>query len=475
MENQKSSANEPSVAVGAISLIILVASIIASIKLGFGTQMSVFVGAVVAIIIAFVLKAKWEDIQEQALENISNCGIPIMILVLVGVLVGVWLIGGTLPSLIYYGLKFISPTAVVPLTFVLCALTSVFTGTSYGSIATMGLAMYGIGANMGIPAEVIAGAVVSGSYFGDKMSPMSDTTNVAPAMAGTDLYSHIQSMCYTTVPATIVVFVIYTFIGMKYAGTSYDSTSVEQMMAALSGNFNINVVCILPLLMVLILSALKVPSVLAMGSTAVASIIIAVLTQGAAINAVMSAAINGYVSSTGVALVDAILTRGGVTSMAGTVAIVLFSAFMAGALKSCGVLDVFVGMLLKVIKSVVSLVFVSLVFCWSMVALTGNQMLGIIIPGKALGEAYDKLNVHRKVLSRSLEDAATIGSAIIPWSAAAAYITSVLGVGIGYIPYAFLCYVVPVFSMICAATGFGIWDSNGQKRKAISVPVKQVP
>lgn len=459
--DEKKETKKVSILVGVISLAVMIASIVVSIKLNFGTQMSVFVGAIIAVIIALLLKSQWDDIQKLSLENISNCGVPLLILTLVGSLVGVWLIGGILPTLIYYGLQIISPIAIVPLTFILCALTSVFTGTSYGSIATMGLAMFGIGVNMGIPGVVIAGAVVSGSYFGDKMSPMSDTTNVAPAMSGTDLYSHIGSMLYTTIPATAVSLILYVVIGMRYAGSAYDPTTIKLMETTLSENFHISPICLIPLILVLALSILKVPSVLAMGASAVVSIVVAVITQGIPVSSIMSAALNGYTSLTGIEMVDTILTRGGIKSMTGTIAIIFFSGIMAGALKSCGILDIFSDILLKVIKSTRSLVVSTLVFGWGMVMITGNQMLGIIVPGRTMGEIYDKMDVNRKVLSRSLEDSATIGSAIIPWTSAFAYITGVLGVGIGYIPFALLCYLVPVFSIICAFTGVGIWNTKG--------------
>lgn len=305
---------------------------------------------------------------------------------------------------------------------------------------------------------------MSGAYFGDKMSPMSDTTNISPAMSGTDLYSHIGSMLYTTVPATIVCLLLYTVIGLKYIGHSYDLANITLMQETLAANYNLSLICLIPLLMVLVLSAMKVPSILAMGSSAVVSMILAVLTQRVELSAVMNSAFNGYVSETGVSMVDTILTRGGVKSMVGVMAILFFSAIMYGALKGSGIMDVFVALLTKVAKSVTSLVITTLVFGWGMVILTGNQMMGIVLPGKTMGEAYDKLNVHRKVLSRSLEDSATIGSAIIPWSSACAYAMGVLGVGAGYIPFAFLCYIVPVFSIICAVTGIGIWDSAGNPK-----------
>lgn len=446
-----------------VSLVAIVATIVAGIKMGFGAQMSVFAAAIVSVIAALLMKAKWADIQKAGMENIANYNMAFVILTMVGILIATWLIGGTLPSLIYYGLELISPRAIVPLAFILCSITSVCTGTSFGCIATMGLALYGIGINLGIPSGVIAGAVVSGAYFGDKMSPMSDTTNLAPAMAETDLYSHIGSMLYTTAPATLVCIVLYYIIGAKYAQDAYDAAAVQLMQETLAANFSIRLVCLVPLIMILVLAILKVPSIMAMGITAVVSVILAMATQGAGLSAIMSAAMNGYVSNTGVAMVDTILTRGGIKSMAGTFALLLFAGFMAGPMSAAGILDAFVAILMKVVKSVRSLVVSTLIFGWGIIVLTGNQMMGIVIPGKAMGKMYDELDVHRKVLSRSLEDSATISAAIVPWSTAAAYIMGVLGVGTEYIPYALLCYVVPVFSILCAFTGFGIWNSKGEK------------
>ena len=447
-----------------ISLAAIVITIVLGLKLGWGAQMSVFAAAIVSVVAALLMGAKWDDIQKAGMENIANYGMAFMILTMVGVLIGVWLIGGTLPSLIYYGLNMISPKAIVPLAFVLCAMTSVCTGTSFGCIATMGLALYGVGINLGIPAGVIAGAVVSGAYFGDKMSPMSDTTNLAPAMAETDLYSHIGSMLYTTLPATLVCVILYYIIGAKYAQDAYDATAVQLMQETLAANFNIQLVTLIPLVMILALAVLKVPSIMAMGITAVVSITLAMATQGAQLSAIMSTALNGYVSKTGVAMVDTILTRGGIKSMAGTFALLLFAGFMAGPMTAAGILDAFVSILTKVVKSVKSLVVSTLVFGWGIILLTGNQMMGIIIPGKAMGDMYDELDVHRKVLSRSLEDSATIFAAVVPWSTASAYIMGVLGVDTSYIPYALLCFIVPVFSVICAFTGFGIWNSKGEKK-----------
>ena len=462
MTNKASeSKKELSVPVALFALLVIIASVVAGIRLSFGSQMSVFAGAVVAILIVMLLGFKWEDIQKKFVENVHGCIGCTMVLILVGLLVGTWIIGGTLPTLIYYGLEIITPSALVPLTFLLCALTSVFTGTSYGSIATMGLAMYGIGVNMGINPALIAGAVVSGSYFGDKMSPMSDTTNLAPAMAGTDLYSHISSMFYSTVPATVITFILYLILG-RSSGMSANVESISLIQDTLKANFNISPICMLPLVMILVLSAIRVPAILAMGSTVVVSVVLAALTQGASFSSIMSAAMSGYVSQTGVSMVDTILTRGGVKSMSGTISIIFFASLMAAALQAAGIVEILMdNVLRKIIKSRVSLIVSTLIYAYAMLLMTGNQVMGIIIPGKTMSELYDKLNVNRKVLSRTLEDSATIGSVLVPWGAGAAYAMGVLGCSLSYIPYAFLCYIVPVFSVLLAVTGIGIWDSKG--------------
>lgn len=464
MKTKERERKTPSVLAAGLSLLAVITTIVVSIKLNFGSPMAVFLGAAVSIFIALLLGNKWEDIQKEIVESVSKIVVAIIILLLVGILIGVWMIGGTLPSLIYFGLKTVSPSALIPLTFVLCLVTSVCTGTSFGSIATMGLAMFSIGINMGIPAPVIAGTIVSGAYFGDKMSPLSDTTNVAAAMSGTDLFSHIGSMLYTTVPATVVVFIIYLFLGMKYGSGTADTANVVLMMDTLESNFNISFAAILPLLLVLVLSALRVPSVITMGASGIVSILFAVTTQHAAFSDVMTVALKGFSCDTGLPMIDAILNRGGMTSMTSTIILMIFACMMSGALQRSQVLDVLVdNFLMKFIRSRSSLIVSTLAYCYVILMLTGSPTLGIIIPGKTLQKSYDELNINRKVLSRSLEDASTIGSPIIPWTSSTLYITGVLGISCSYIPYAFLCYIVPIFSVICAVTGFGIWNGKGEK------------
>lgn len=444
-------------------LVLIIAIVILSLKTGCGMQLSVFFGAAASIVIAFIFHTGIEEIYENMASLVQRCTISVFVLLLVNILIGVWVAGGAIPALIYYGLTFISPALIVPITFLLCVVMSLFTGTSFGSIATMGVALYGVGVSIGVPSPLLIGAVVSGAFFGDKMSPMSDTTNLAAATTDTPLYSHVHSMLYTTLPAAIISLILYAFLGIRYTGADYDASTVSQIMSVLSDTFNIRVICVIPLLLLLILSFFRLHVIIAMSITLIVSILFAVFTQGVPLSALESCVISGYLSDSGYLLADQILTRGGMTASVGSISIVYFSAVMGGALQACGILEVFKETLLRLIHSGTSLVLSTLAFCYLMICITGNQMLGIVIPGIALSPLYDRLHISKRVLSRSLEDAATIGVPLIPWSAAFAYISSTLDADISYVPYAFLCWLVPVFSVIYAVTGFAVWHTDQKK------------
>ena len=449
--------------VTAVAILVLVIGIIvAGIRLNAGTTNAVLIGAMAAIFLVMLTGTSWKKVESCMVENIKNCATTDMILLFVGILVGIWVVGGAIPSLIYYGLMFIKPAALLPLAFILCSITSLLTGTSFGSIATMGHVLYGIGVQMGIPAGLIAGAVVSGAHFGDKMSPISDTTNLAPAVSGTDLYAHIHSMLYTTVPATIVSLILYAVLGLQYRGSAGSGNAAE-LMQVLEQHYHIGVLAFLPLLLVIVMSAFRIPSLITLMVSIILSTGTALLTQDISFEAVMDAALNGFVSDTGYSLIDTMLSRGGLISMTETIAITLFACMMGGAFQASGMLEVLTeNLLLKFVRTTRSLVAGTLLYVYGIMAATGSQTIALILPGKTLTPSYEKLDVDKKVLSRSLEDAGTMGAALIPWTSVAVYIMGVLGCGFSYIPYAFLNYLVPVFSLLCAWSGFGIWNSKGE-------------
>lgn len=452
---------QPKVWEALLALIVVIAVVVAAIRTKVGIQMGLAMGGCTAIVFALLMGNKWSDIQDTVKRVVGDSATTLLILLSVGMMVGIWIIGGTVPTLLYYGLKICSPNIIVPLAFVLCAITSLFTGTSFGSIATMGLALFGVGTSMGISAPLMAGAVCSGAFFGDKMSPLSDTTNVAADMSGTPLYDHIGSMMYTTVPATVICLVLYTVLVIRNASANADLSNIELILDTLGANFNISVVALVPAVLVLLTSALKVPAVPAMlGCTAVSGVF-ACLLQKISLSAMLGAAMNGFSSDTGVAMVDKILSRGGMTSMYSTVAIIILSATMGAVLEKSGVIDSLVNnVLLKAVHKPCGLILSTMVYCYSLLLISGHQVMPIILGGRTFRPAYDRMGIQSKVLSRTLEDTCTIGAPMVPWGTSCAYMFSVLGIGIAYIPYAFLCYIVPLFAILYACTGWFVWHKE---------------
>jgi len=447
-----------------IALTVIFLVIIVGLKLNTGLTAPLIAGAFIAGFFGLYLGYRWEELQKGMIEGISNALPCILILMLVGLLIGIWIITGTVPVMIYYGLKLLSPKMFLPAAFILCCIVSVATGTSWGTIGTMGLALIGIGQGLNIPLPIVAGAIVSGAYFGDKMSPLSDTTNVAPAMAGADLFDHIASMMYTTVPATVISFLLYTFLGFSGTSNSVDIGTVKNILDTLSGYFNISLLTLVPPLLVILMSIKRVPAIPALSMAVMFSIIWGMLTQDVNFSAIVGAAVSGFKSNTGVDAVDTLLSRGGLNSMMGIISMVLLASGLGGILEKTGILTVIIDKLLRKVKSTGSLILSVLISCYAILLVSGNAMLALILPGRTFRAAFAERRIHPSVLSRTLEDAGTIGAALIPWSAAGLYIYGILDVPVlSYAPYAFLCWIVPIFSIIYAYTGFAVFKIKEEK------------
>lgn len=456
--NVKREVKRPNVWQACLVLVGVIVVVAAAIRSGVGIQIGLALGSCVAIVASLLFGHEWNAVQDNIKRVVGDSATTLLILLSVGMMVGIWIVGGTVPTLLYYGLKICSPAIIVPLTFILCAVTSVFTGSSFGSIATTGLALFGVGIGMGISAPLMAGAVCSGAFFGDKMSPLSDTTNVAADMSGTPLYTHIGAMMYTTVPAAVICIALYGFLGARNAAANADLSNVQLMIETIGANFNISWLALLPALLVLVVSAMQAPAVPAMLGCTVVSGVFAMILQKASLSTVLTAAMKGFTSETGVEMVDKILSRGGMASMYGTVAIIILSATMGAALEKSGVINTLVeDVLLKAVKTARGLVLATMAYCYALLLVSGHQVMPIIMAGRTFRPAYDKMGLQSRVLSRTLEDTCTIGAPMIPWGTSCAYMASVLGVTIAYIPYAFLCYIVPVIAVIYACTGLFLW------------------
>lgn len=413
-------------------------------------------GAMVAALVATTrLGYKWGELEEGILKTINMAMQAILILMIVGTLIGTWIVSGIVPAMIYWGLNILSPGIFLVATTIICCIVALATGSSWTTAGTVGIALIGIGQGLGIPAPVVAGAIISGAYFGDKMSPLSDTTNLAPAMAGTTLFEHVRHMIFTTGPALIISLVIYAFLGMKYAGQALDVAQIELIRNTLADNFNsLSPVLFIAPIAVIAMVVLKVPAVPGLIAGALLGAVFAGVFQGASLGDIINAAHYGYTSETGVAAVDDLLTRGGLDGMMWTVSLILCALSLGGILETTGMLEAIAASILKFAKGTFGLVAATLFSCTFTNIVTGEQYLSIVIPGRMYKDEFRKRGLHPKNLSRCLEDSGTLTSPLVPWNTCGAYMFATLGVApLAYLPFAFLNLINPLVSLFYGATG----------------------
>lgn len=436
--------------------------------LGFSTEPLLIIVACVAAFIAWRVGCTWDDMLDEISQKIAK-GMPaILILITVGAMVGTWMTSGTIPMMIYYGVQIVSPKWLLVTAFLITCLVSVATGTSWGSVATMGVALMGIASALGVNPAATAGAVIAGSYFGDKISPLSDTTNLAPLAAGSNLYEHIGHMFWTTVPATIVSLVVYAVVGLN-ANTAAGATSeaVTNMMAQLDQMYDWNILILLPVILVLAGSLLKLPTIPVMILSTVVAGVEGIFMQGISLGNVLTSTVSGFnvtmITRPGFDAANAafevtkLLNRGGMNGIMSTTLLVFCAFCFAGIMSRAGCLEVVLKAILSVAKTTGSLILATVISCITMALTTGNSYLSILIPGEMFRDAYKERGLHPKNLSRTLEDAGTVFVPLVPWSAAGAYMTATLGVEtLDYLPWAILCYTGFIFAIIYGYTGIGI-------------------
>ena len=436
--------------------------------LGFSTEPLLIIVACVAAFIAWRVGCTWDDMLDEISQKIAK-GMPaILILITVGAMVGTWMASGTIPMMIYYGVQIVSPKWLLVTAFLITCLVSVATGTSWGSVATMGVALMGIASALGVNPAATAGAVIAGSYFGDKISPLSDTTNLAPLAAGSNLYEHIGHMFWTTVPATIVSLVVYAVVGLN-ANTAAGATSeaVTNMMAQLDQMYDWNILILLPVILVLAGSLLKLPTIPVMILSTVVAGVEGIFMQGISLGNVLTSTVSGFnvtmITRPGFDAANAafevtkLLNRGGMNGIMSTTLLVFCAFCFAGIMSRAGCLEVVLKAILSVAKTTGSLILATVISCITMALTTGNSYLSILIPGEMFRDAYKERGLHPKNLSRTLEDAGTVFVPLVPWSAAGAYMAATLGVEtLDYLPWAILCYTGFIFAIIYGYTGIGI-------------------
>ncbi len=455
---------------GAILIFALIATImsigLAVLKLN---TMLTFLLALIAVCVAAVIKGlSLDDLQETVLVGCRKCALVIMIMISVGMIVGSWMTSGIVPSIIYYGLKLFTPSSFLAVGFVICCIVSFFTGSAYAALGTMGVAFMAIGYGMDINPGLVAGMSVSGAIFGDKMSPFSDTTNMAPAAAGTDIFKHIKSMTWTIVPAFSVSLILYFLLGLKYSGATTDSVeSINEIMTVLEESFNISPILLLVPVVTIVLVALKVPAMVALFLGALLGIVAGLIAQPQFTFVELATSMtSGFKGEFENAAVATLLNRGGINSMLSTVVYCVFALELGEVMIKLGVLQVILGKIKGFIEKPANLIFLTLITCLVTTMLTTSQYMAILLPGEVFTDSFKKAKIAPWVLSRTLEDGGTIFCFLVPWSAAAIFTSGVLGVStLEYVPYAFLALLCPMFAVIYAYTGIGVQDINGRSMR----------
>ncbi|RCW79288.1 NhaC family Na+:H+ antiporter [Halanaerobium sp. DL-01] len=427
-------------------------------------------GAFMAAIMGIRAGYKWEEIEDGMKEGITQALQAVIILSIIGVLVGVWIISGVVPTMIYYGLQLLSPKFFLVATMLITSITTLATGSSWGTAGTIGIALMGVGSGLGLPLPIVAGSILSGAYFGDKMSPLSDTTNLAPAMAGTDLFTHIRHMVYTTGVSYVIVLIIETILGFRLTlGETADLAQINEILVGLQGQFNISLFLFIPPLLVIYLSYKKIPAIPGISMGILTAMLLGVILQGNNFGDILIASYSGYVSNSGVEAVDGLLTNGGFTNMLYSISIVITAMMFGGIMEKTNQLKVIVIRILEKVKSDGSLIFVTIMTAIGMNVVLSEQYMSIVVTGRMYSNAYKDRGLKAKNLSRALEDSGTLTSALVPWNTCGAFMSSTLGVAtFAYAPYAFFLWLTPIVSIIFGFLGITIEhfdEKTGQNKE----------
>ena len=426
-------------------------------------QYILIMGGIVAAVVGFFNKVSFASMVAEVWENWKSVFVPIMILFLVGALAGTWLVSGIIPAMVYYGLQVLSPEIFLPASVIIAAIISIATGSSWTTSATVGIALVGIGSALGIPTGMIAGAVISGAYFGDKMSPLSDTTNLAPAMAGTDLFTHIKYMSFTTVPTILVTLVVFAIL----SGTidTSGSADISNLLASIDNTFHISLWLFLVPGIVIAMILMKTKPLIALGTGVVLAAVFAFIFQSDVLASLsdskFEAIINSVLIDTNIETdndkLSELFSSGGMNGMIWTILLITCAMIFGGVMDAIGALAKITKSLLSVATSVFGLFASTVVSCLGLNAIASDQYLALVIPGKMFKKAYEDKGLAPENLSRTLEDSGTVTSVLIPWNTCGAYQSSVLGVDVtDYFVYAIFNYLSPFTTLLFAALNIKI-------------------
>ncbi|MCY7708184.1 Na+/H+ antiporter NhaC [Bacillus safensis] len=427
-------------------------------------QLALFISWFMVIALGIRLGHSYKDLQNAITKGISNGLEAVLILIAVGALVGTWIAGGVVPTLIYYGLEFIHPNIFLLATLVICAIMSVATGTSWGTVGTAGIAMIAIGEGLGIPLPIVAGAVLSGAYFGDKLSPLSDSTVLASSLSKVDVLAHVRAMMVLSIPAFVITAIMFTVTGFMYGGRNIDQGKVEFLKDALHDTFTINIWMVIPAVVVVLLLVFKKPSLPVIATGALLGSIWAMAFQGMNPADAIGSAYNGFSINSDVDFLNTLLNRGGIVNMLGSLVVIILGLGFGGVLEYLGVLKVIVATFEKKLYNAGNVTLSTLVVAFFANIFGCAMYVSLILTPKIMEKSYDKLKIDRRVLSRNAEVGGTMTSGMVPWSDNGIYMAGILGVStFSYLPFMWLSFVAIGLAIIYGYTGKFIWYVKNQQ------------
>ena len=460
--------NQPSMIEASLVLSFIIASIsISVIVLKVTPSIAILFAIAVTMIYALVKKIPFERMNEGFVNGVKSGIIPIFIFFLVGALIAVWIQAGIIPTLMVYGFKLISVKWFIPSIFIVCAIVGSAVGSAFTVMSTIGIAFFGIGMTLGIHPPLIVGAIASGSIFGDKMSPLSESTNLAAAIAEVDLFKHIQHMMWSTIPAFFVSLVLFAVLGVQ--NQKIELVEIAKVTEVLEANFEISLWALLPILVMFLCAWKKIPAILTIIiNVGIGILFILVQTPDTSLLEIANHIESGFISHTGNEQIDLLLSRGGIMSMMPTVPRIILTLSLGGGLMETQLIETVMNAVATKLKSTAGIVIASLMTAIGVNFFIGEQFLSVILPGNAFKDVYKKNNINRLVLSRSLEDGGTVINYLIPWGVAGSFVAGTFGIPtLTFLPFVFFSLLSPVFSAISALTGIGIGKNQGDKKGAV--------
>lgn len=438
-----------------------------------GMLIPLCIGIAGTVVVGLSIGFKWKELEGFMVEGVSKALPAVFILFIIGTIIGSWIISGVIPALIYYGLGIIDPKVFLPTVALTTGIVSITLGSSFTSIATIGLAFMAIGISIGFSPAIIAGAVISGAYFGDKLSPLSDTTNVAPAMVDSNLFAHVRHMLWDTIPAFLITLVIFFFAGIGHSESLAATKDIQAIMNGLRGTFVIHPLLLLMPILTIFLMLKRYPAVPSLVIVSLLGGVIAVTVQGNSLTEVINAMTSGYQADTGNATIDSLLSRGGILSMLNTIGLVIIATALGGVLEGTGIFKRITSAMLTKVHSTGSLILSTLASSLVIGFASGAQFLAIILPARAFLNTYKERGLDTKNLSRSVEAAGTVGINLVPWSVPAIFAADTLGVSpFDFIPYIFFAYLVLIINLLYGYTGISM--AKKDYGMASSKPIENV-